>query len=393
MKKFLFTVLAIGSLGISNTQAAVTPAATPVIKVTLLGTGVPLLNPQALAKGGRALSGLLVEAGTEKMLFDCGQGVYTRLVQSGGSMISPNIGVDKVFISHLHSDHIADLGPLFSIGALYRYKKPTDGAANNPLRVWGPGSGPNQPVATWAMMQAFRVAYQTDFHVRQLFTNPNDFSVTDDAVETMKSTTELKEGVVYSHGGVTVSAFLVDHNPMSPSYGFRVNYKGRSFVYSGDTTKSANVIKNASNVDLLVHEVYGYAREGGPEIYDYHTSPETAAEVFLEAKPKNVVYTHMVMPPGTSANDLIDRTRAAGYKGPLTPGQDLMVINVNSDATVTITPPVTTTASSKSITTSSAGVVTASTSSSSEIDINDVKATSDFMEISKYRQAQLKGNE
>lgn len=384
MKKFLLTALAISSLGLSNAQAAV-----PVIKVTLLGTGVPLLNATALAKSGRALSGLLVEAGTERMLFDCGQGVYNRLLQSGGSVMSPNIGVDKVFISHLHSDHIADLAPLYALGALYRYKNfATDLAANNPLRVWGPGGSENQPVSTWPMMQAFRTAYQTDFYVRQLFTNPNSFSVTNDAVEALNSTTELKEGVVYSNNGVTVTAFLVDHNPMTPSYGFRVNYKGRSFVYSGDTTKSSNLIKNAKRADLLVHEVYGYSREDAQEIFDYHTSPELAAEVFLEAQPKNVVYTHMVMPPGTSANDLIDRTRAAGYNGSLTPGQDLMVIDINSDASISITPPVVT-ASSRSIV-STKGAATVSTSSASEIDFNDVKATSDFMEIARYRQSLLK---
>ena len=356
------THLALLALCTSLVLQAQAPA--PIIRVTLLGTGVPLLNAAALAKNGRALSGLLVEAGPERMLFDCGQGIYSRLVQSGPPMnpnIGPNIGVDKVFLSHLHSDHIGDLGPLLAVGALYRYVDPINGAAADlPLRVWGPGGGPNQPVPTFALMQAFRLAYDTDIYVRQLFTDPNDFSVTNAAFDTLNNTIELWPDVVYSNNGVKVTAFLVDHHPMSPSYGFRVDYQGKSFVYSGDTTYSTEVISRAKNVDLLVHEVYGYPRAGGPEIYDYHTSPEDAARVFNAAGAKQVVFTHLVIPPGTTANDLVARTRAAGYAGPLTPGVDLMQININATGT-TITPP--------------AGA--AST--------NDEPATSDYAEIGRRR--------
>ena len=357
MKKTLLISLALFSSALVHAQTT-----TPIIKVTLLGTGVPLLNATALAASGRALSGLLVEAGTERMLFDCGQGVYNRLLQSGGSVMNPNVAVDKLFISHLHSDHIGDLAPLLALGALYRYITPNDAAADLPLRVWGPAGGPNQPVGTFATMQALRLAYQTDFYVRQLFTDPNDFSLFDSAVNTYSNTIELWPDVVYRNNGVTVTAFLVDHHPMAPAYGFRVDYQGHSVVYSGDTTFSPNLISSAKNVDVLIHEVYGYPRAGGPEIYDYHTSPEDVARVFNMATPKQAVFTHMVMPPGTTPNDLVARTRAAGYTGPLTPGLDLMVINVGASA-VTITPPSTTGA-----------------------DLNNTPATSDFIELRNARR-------
>ena len=64
-------------------------------------------------------------------MFDCGQGVLTRLLQSGGPSANPNAAVDRVFISHLHSDHYADLPALYAYGWLFRY--------NDPLEVWGPG--------------------------------------------------------------------------------------------------------------------------------------------------------------------------------------------------------------------------------------------------------------
>ncbi len=363
MKKILIIGLAICASTMLQAQA-------PIIKVTLLGTGVPLLNAAALAKNGRALSGLLVEAGTERMLFDCGQGVYSRLVQSGGgsATTNPNIGVDKVFLSHLHSDHIGDLGALFAVGALYRYTDPVNGAAADlPLRVWGPGGGTNQPVPTFAMVQAFRLAYDTDIYVRQLFTNPNDFSIFNPVVDSLNNTIELWEDVVYSKNGVTVTAFQVDHRPMSPSYGFRVDYQGKSFVYSGDTTYSPTLISKAKNVDLLVHEVYGYPRADGPEIYDYHTSPEDAARVFNAATPKQVVFTHMVTPPGTTATDLVDRTRKAGYAGPLTPGVDLMVININAGG-IAIVP------------------------AADGVGINNIPETSDYIEIHRARLRQKAAN-
>lgn len=361
MKKKLFILaMTLATLGTAN-AATTTPA--PVIKVTLLGTGVPLLNAAKLNDNGRALSGLLVEAGGERMLFDCGQGVYTRLLESGGSMTgpfnpnvqNPNIGVDKVFISHLHSDHISDLAALYSIGALYRHPDATDalGFQNDlnlypfptktPLRVWGPAASANQPVGTWAMMQSFRNAYETDFHLRALWSGW-DASVGYGAVDTIDNTTEIDvtkdNGVVYDNNGVKVTAFLVDHKPVSPSYGFRVDYNGHSFVYSGDTSPNApELVKNANGVDILVHEVYGYSRDAAPNIFDYHTSPEDAAKIFNKTKPKQAVYTHLVIPPQTTANDLATRTRTAGYKGKLALGVDLMVISANSDNTVTVTSP------------------------------------------------------
>jgi ribonuclease Z len=317
-KKLLVLTLFLASLGFASTSMA----AKTLIEVTLLGTGVPLLNAEAFAQGGRALAGVLIEAGKERMLFDCGQGVYNRLLESGGGVLNPNVGVDKVFISHLHSDHIADLATLYIMGALYRhpnaehffdaqtfeeYPFPTE----DPLRVWGPAASQNQPVGTWSMMQDFRSAFQSDIYVRNLW-DGWDASLGTKAVETLRSTTELWEGEVYSKHGVVVTAFEVDHNPVLPAYGFRVDYKGHSVVFSGDTTRTKNIVTYGKDVDVLIHEVYGYPEAAAPKIYAYHTSPENAAKIFRQTKPKLAVYTHLVVPPGTTPDDLIARTRAGG---------------------------------------------------------------------------------
>jgi ribonuclease Z len=288
--------------------------------------------------------------------------------------------VDKVFISHLHSDHIADLGALYSLGALYRYPISGAPAANVPLRIWGPATfkpstNPTPPlpdppldyppVGIKPMLENFHKAYETDFYVRQLFTDPKDFSITDAAVETVGSTTDLPDApstVVYSNNGVTVTAFLVNHDPVTPAYGFRVDYQGHSFVYSGDTTYNDNLVNNSKNVDLLVHEVYGYQRDDAPEIYDYHTSPEDAARVFLQTNPKLAVFTHLAIPQGTTPRDLVRRTRKAGYHGKLKPGRDLMVIKINSNSKVI----------AKYLPESEG--------------IDEKPATSDFVEVEQYRR-------
>ena len=329
--------------------------APPVIKVTLLGTSAPLPVAAAYNAGGRVMAGLLVEAGGERMLFDCGQGVVQRLLQSGGTPqdvdnpnpnLGPNAGVDKVFISHLHSDHIADLAALYSIGWLWRQTDPngigTLPDMTPPLRVWGPGAGANQPIGISSMMSLFRLAFSTDFLQRGLLTPIYPLPLEGVAVD--NNVVELGPGVVYTSadGKVKVTAFLVDHRPVEPAYGFRIDYNGKSVVYSGDTKLSSNLISAAKGADVVIHEVYAwpdFSPFGIPDtLYNYHTTPEDAAKVFNQTGTKMAVYTHIAMPPNSTTQDLIDRTRSGGYTGPLTVGSDLMVININASGISTQTP-------------------------------------------------------
>jgi ribonuclease Z len=186
------------------------------------------------------------------------------------------------------------------------------------------------------IMPLLRLAWDTDFRIRCCtFTDTNlDFPLSGVKVEEQ----DLKEGVVYSHNGVKVTAFKVDHRPVQPAFGFRVDYQGKSVVFSGDTRLSENLIKHSVGVNLLIHEVYGFARDTGAEIFDYHTPPEDAARIFNADAPELAVYTHMGIPPGNTFKDIESRTRAAGYLGPLQSGADLMQINVMANG-VTVIPP------------------------------------------------------
>jgi ribonuclease Z len=154
---------------------------------------------------------------------------------------------------------------------------------------------------------------------------------------------------VYQSNGVTVTAFLVDHGAVRPAFGYRIDYAGRSVAISGDTRPSDNLVKFAKGVDVLVHEVFN-TRQGGPGGKDgkdgkggngpaaYHTTPEQAADIFKRVAPRLAVYSHLA----PMAFDPTDRTRAAGYTGPLLVGSDLTVITIGdkiSSKPATLRPP------------------------------------------------------
>ena len=147
-------------------------------------------------------------------------------------------------------------------------------------------------------------------------------------------TTEVVEGVVYDEDGLKITAFEVDHAPVKPAFGYRVDYGGRAVVLSGDTRVSENLIRHSAGVDLLIHEVASAAsfkRAGLPPervktVVGHHTTPEEAGEIFARTKPKLAVYSHIAHPTATAA-DLMPATRKT-YSGPVEIGEDLMIFEV-----------------------------------------------------------------
>jgi ribonuclease BN (tRNA processing enzyme) len=110
---------------------------------------------------------------------------------------------------------------------------------------------------------------------------------------------DIGEGVVHEKGGVKITAFEVDHTPVKPAFGYRIDHAGRSVVLSGDTRVSDNLIRHAQGVDLLVHEVASpetFQRAGTPperakSVVAHHVTPEQAGDVFSRTKPKLAVYS------------------------------------------------------------------------------------------------------
>jgi len=280
------------------------------IKVTLLGTGCP---PPVMNRFGPST---LVEAGGQKFLFDAGRGALQRLTQIGVRWQA----VRGIFLTHLHSDHVVGFPDLWLTGWLVRPGRDV------PLHVWGPRG-------TTKMMSHLEQAYEYDIRIRLY-----DDRASPEGVVLL--TEDVSEGVVYDRGGVKITAFDVDHKPIKPAFGYRIDHAGRSVVLSGDTRFSDNLIKFAQGVDLLVHEVVvpetirraGAPPERAKAVIDHHVTPEQAGEVFSRVKPRLAVYSHIVLPDATE-QDLVPPTRKT-YGGPLEVGEDLMVIEVGQNIQV-----------------------------------------------------------
>jgi ribonuclease Z len=282
----------------------------PAIRVTLLGTGDP---PPVMTRFGPSI---LVAAGGQTLLFDAGRGALQRLTQ----IKVPWRDVRGLFLTHLHSDHVVGIPDLWLTGWLVGPGRET------PIRVWGPRG-------TTAMMAHLEEAFAADIRIRLYDDRAHPQGV-------VVLAQDIGEGAVYSSGGVTVTAFEVDHRPLEPALGYRIDHAGHAVVLSGDTRPSENVVRHARGVDLLIHEVASpesFQRAGVPaartaSVLAHHTTPEQAGEIFTRAKPKLAVYSHIVLPSATQ-QDLLPPTQKK-YTGPVELGEDLMVIEVGDSVKV-----------------------------------------------------------
>jgi ribonuclease Z len=182
-------------------------------------------------------------------------------------------------------------------------------------------------------MESLQSAYAWDITTRSLEKNKTDSGITVVAKD-------IKEGIIYEKGGIKITAFRVDHADFIDSaLGYRLDYKDRSVVISGDTRYSDNLIKYARGTDVLIHEVAAAREElvqksaTARQILGFHTSPEEAGKIFTKVNPRMAVYSHIILlttdPAITapSADDLLPRTKT-NYKGLLEVGEDLMTIMI-----------------------------------------------------------------
>ena len=282
----------------------------PDIVVTLLGSGGgPNPNPKRFGPS------ILIQAGGETLLFDCGRGASIRLAQLGILLGQ----VRNVFLTHLHSDHIIGLPDLYLTGWGAQGRK-------TPFRVWGPSG-------TTDMMTNLQKAFDFDIRIRRDI----DEKFVREGIEV--SSTDIKEGVIFQERGLSVTAFLVDHRPIEPAFGYRVDYRGRSVAMSGDTRFSENLIERTKGVDLLIHEAIDPVEVRArlkkmaatdaaiDNIVAHHITAEQVGVVFARVKPRLAVYAHI------SDADLVTPARKS-YSGPLETGEDLMVIDVGDTVTV-----------------------------------------------------------
>src|SRR5689334_19241062 len=283
--------------------AAKQAAAPPRASLVVLGTGTPNADPD---RSGPALA--VVVNGTA-YLVDAGPGIVRRAAaaeRNGVAALAPK-RLDRVFITHLHSDHTVGLPDLiFTPWVLDR---------SVPLSVYG-------PPGIKAMTDHLEQAYVEDVRVRIDGAEP--------ANETgyKVSAHEVDTGVVYRDTNVVVRAFSVPHGDWKVAYGYRFDGGGRSIVVSGDTRASDAVVRACHGCDVLVHEVYSaemFVRRP-PAWQRYHaaahTSTKELAALAARARPKLLVLYHQLF-WGADAAVLVREIRAAGYKGAVVSARDL----------------------------------------------------------------------
>ncbi len=288
------------------------------LHVILCGSGSPLPDRT------RAGPCTVIIAGKRLFVVDAGEGGARNMAAMG----LPMGRIDRIFLTHFHSDHIDGLGPMM----LLRW---TGASATAPLPVAGPDG-------VQAVVAGFDAAYRADngyrtAHHGALIVPPSGAGA---VAVPFAQPVDGQAVVVFAQGGLTVRAFRVNHAPVSPAVGYRFDYKGRSVTVSGDTAFSPSLVKAAHGTDVLVHEALqpklvalltkGLDAHGARntaqitrDIVDYHATPEQAADAARLAGAGELVLNHLVPPlPSRYIYPAFLGDAQAHYAGRITVGED-----------------------------------------------------------------------
>jgi ribonuclease Z len=291
------------------------------LRVTVLGSGNPW-NTRA-----QASASVMVEVGNPErdiLLFDIGSGSTANYA----SLKLPINKLNKVFLSHLHADHTGDLITLSGSWSKV-------GRADGPVYVWGP-SGTEPSLGTRNFVEGIEEALAWDTAAGHGAINPDSMRIV------VSEHDFSKTQVVYDENGVKVTSFPVIH-ALSGAVGYRLDFAGLSFGFSGDTRACWPLVHACEGVDLLIHECFppaaALAAASGLSIERAtialnaaHTSPKAAGKVFGLVKPRVAAMYHTLLSPQVIS--MVFAELGSVYHGPVVQTQDLTVFNVTKEAIV-----------------------------------------------------------
>ncbi|RCW45928.1 ribonuclease BN (tRNA processing enzyme) [Halopolyspora algeriensis] len=386
--------LATGVTAATGTAAAAPPesAGKPVgdaearnhrSRLTLLGTsGGPVWWPGSEREG----IGSAVVVDGDVYLVDFGDGSGKRFKQA--ALVPPEMRtpggfwgeemIRAMFLTHLHSDHVADYFDYFMLGWTNGLRSRP---SQQPIQVFGPGrrvdehgnvvmepiftkpgesapdirvENPDNPVpGTVDMTDSLYQAFALDINdrmrdnrypdLREIFTI-NDIAIPD-GIGYHPNDNHTPQGMepfeVYRDDKVRVTATLVDHFPLVPAFAFRFDTDDGSVVFSGDTGPSHNLVKLARGADILVHEVITQqwvdvlmpppltpTEEAlRNHLLSAHTLPEDAGLLAEQAGVGTLVFSHIV--PGNAPDEHLNVARRH-FSGRLVVGRDLMEFGIGN---------------------------------------------------------------
>ncbi len=285
-------------------------------RVVACGTGMPNARPK------QAAACWLVELGNgDKFIFDIGLGSAERI----SAQKIPYDYLDKVFLGHLHADHIGDLDALWIGGVISNRQRP--------LRIWGP-SGDKEELGTKYMVERMKEMYAWDWASRQGNVNTKGF-VTEIHEFDYKAVNE----VIFHENGVTIRSIPAIH-AVDGSVSFILTWNGLKFVFSSDTYPNKWWMEYAKDADLAIHECFSppsiMVNKQSFAVLDalnvatqVHTSPAMFGKVMSEIKPRMAVGYHTFVDFDTQPQ--IMKEIRSTYDGPLALAVDYMVFNVTKD--------------------------------------------------------------
>jgi ribonuclease Z len=290
--------------------AGLASAQSPRTQIVMLGTGTPIPDPD---RAGQAVA---VVVDSFAYLFDAGVGVMRRASAAGRAGVrafrpprpdaQPNPRFERIFITHLHSDHTMGLAD-----AIFT---PWIQGKAEPVEIIGP-SGLGYLVQT--------ILDGNAEDIRERYTAPG--GPTRDGWQA--KVREAAPGEVFRDARVTVRAFQVPHSEWPSAYGYRIDTPDRSIVISGDTRESEAVVNACNGCDVLIHEVYsdsGFKTiPAGRQPYHAaaHTPATAVGRVATRARAKLLVLNHVLF-FGVREEQLLKEVRGA-FAGRVAVAKDL----------------------------------------------------------------------
>jgi ribonuclease Z len=296
------------------------PLASDELRVTILGSGDPFV------KKSQASASLLIEVGNAEadfFFFDLGSGSLANFNGLG----LPVTSTTKVFLSHLHADHVGDMPTL-----LWSLAK---SGRRDPVEVWGPAAE-HERFGTLAYARHLELAHAWD--MESMCGHPGQSGARTVTTEVPYDRPE----VVYQRNGVTISSFPVIHIH-NGAVGYRLDYAGRSVVFSGDTRPCRYLVEACDGADLLIHETFPsapvFAKKAGVPVglaemivNGAHTSPAMVGKVFDRAGARMSAMWHLVVDHET-VGPVFQEMRSE-HDGPVVISQDLTVFDITQESVV-----------------------------------------------------------